>query len=97
MELVATWTREDRHNIGQFFQTPTGARALEILRINAPRVVGDNIEKRALTGTERQTWENCINALAILTTIDPDDRSSVDKLEQFDPNAFSSQVKPQPK
>lgn len=96
MELVATWTRDDRHNAYLFFSSPSGAKFLETLRINSPRVVGDHIEKRALTGTEKQTWENCLNAMAMLMTIDPEDRTSIDKLEQFDPNAFSSQVKTQP-
>lgn len=90
MQLVAGWNREDRHNTAQFFSTPTGARILEILRINAPKVIGKTIEERALTGTSRQTWENCINAMAQLTFVDPDNSEMVEKLEQFNPNEFSS-------
>jgi hypothetical protein len=90
MQLVASWTRDDRANLAQFFSSPTGAKYLEILRINKPKVVGKTIDERAMTGTASQTWEDCINASAVIIGTDPEDRSSVEKLEQFDVNAFSS-------
>jgi hypothetical protein len=90
MQLVAGWNREDRHNVAQFFATPSGARLIETLRINAPKVVGKTIEERAMTGTARQTWEDEIQAIAVIIGTDPDDASNMERLEQFDPNAFSS-------
>jgi acetylornithine deacetylase/succinyl-diaminopimelate desuccinylase-like protein len=90
MQLVAGWNREDRHNLDQFFRTPSGARLIETLRINAPKVTGKTVEERAMTGTARQTWEDAVNAIAVLIGTDPDDKGSMENLQQFDPNAFSS-------
>jgi hypothetical protein len=93
MQLLSDWNREDRNLTNQFFSTPTGARFLETLRINAPKCIGSDLEQRALTGTEMQTWMNCINAMATLLVVDPDDAAGVDRLEQWNPNEFSSRVK----
>lgn len=59
----------------QFLESEAGKATIEELKTLMPRVYGNkegeavSFESRALAGTERQAWEDCIEAMHELTNV----------------------------
>lgn len=71
--------------ISEFLQKPAGQSLLNALYARRPEITGDDMEKRAMSGSSAQGWESCIEEIGIIAADRPND-TNVAKGTFINPN-----------